>query len=172
MNLGDWEIELVDNIKGRQAPNSGWTNGIIYKGLRYTGPYAIYAEADAHKRVSDQTFALRLSKRSTTLTDVVIEECLYMPAKEYQAKYSVRKSWATIDGVKVSVADLFDGITNSAVLYPNFRQRILRLEKAGRLSDANVAFAGSASESDWMTEHGGGRRHHNSELCLRGLLGG
>ena len=144
--------------RGKRAPNSRWADGLTFKGCLYTGPYAIHAAADPSKRVPVQTFSLRLSIRSVFLDDEVIEECLYMPSADYQAKHSPRITWIEVEGVTVSASELYAAIPKPSVTYPNFRQRLKRLERAGRLSAASIDFAGVATEEVWHDEHGGGRR--------------
>lgn len=143
---------------GRRAHNSKWKSGITYRGQVYVGPAAIHAVADPERRVSSQAFSLRLSNRSNDLNDVVIDECLYMSVPNYKAKYATRVTPTIVDGELVSVNDLYVSIPEPAISYPNFRQRIKRLENAGRLTQTTVRFAASASKEDWMIEHGGGRR--------------
>jgi hypothetical protein len=151
-------MKNANETLGQRAPNSRWVDGITFKGRLYPGPYALHATAAPSKRVSVQTFSSRVSARAAFLDDEVIEECLYLPSKEYQAKYSPRITWIELDGVKLSANDLFETLSKPLVSYPNFRQRLKRLERAGRLSIASIEFAGVASEEGWQDEHGGGKR--------------
>lgn len=145
-------------LRGRTAPNSKWRHGITYRGSLYGGPAAIYASANPKPNISSQAFSLRISTRAGDLTDVNIDECLYLPVAEYKAKYATRLTKIYLDGGQISLSDLYAKMASPKVTYRTFWQRVRRLSSLNQLSTERGQFAANASQRDWLTEYGGGRR--------------
>lgn len=143
----------------RKAHNTTWENGINYKGNNYSGPYELYEAADKERRIKLSTFngrLLRRQKAGENITDAVIEECLYVSAKDYQKQYGERKSYTTVNGEKVDLREVHQK-SRSSLPYSTFWQRVRRLEKDDLLTKDTLQEALEMASDEWVTHYGGGR---------------
>ncbi len=95
------------------------------------------------------------------VTDLVLNELLYLNAKQFQNKYGKRVTWIETDEGTMSAEELYAEYASGDDVspYPVFRTRLRSLEKRSTpITRVLIAKAVSASQADWITDHGGGRR--------------
>ncbi|WP_158025989.1 GIY-YIG nuclease family protein [Pararhizobium arenae] len=154
---------MVSLMRG-PSHNSKLPFPMIYRGVEYPSFRQLISSLIPPTQVSNVTIAGRLHrviKSGRVIDDSVLDEILRLDAAAYQLKYGRRVTWVeTLEG-RQSAEQLYEEYSEQPGLVPYdvFRTRLKSLEKrAIQISEAHLVRAALSSQSDWTTDHGGGRR--------------
>lgn len=145
----------------RRPHNSKAPKIVHYNGSDHSGPASIYRSTPDTPRVSLATFTLRFRRmvESGNLSTAGIDEALNLSPKEFQAKYSIRRTFIEVDDSSVDLLAFYDAHSGKTkITYRNFWQRIRSLAKGENLSGTSLQHALSMPPDSWKSFYGGGRR--------------
>lgn len=145
----------------KRAHNSKAPKEIKYHDIVFTGPVSIYHFALPVPLVSLQTFTTRFRRlvERGSISESSIDEALWLDVATFRAKYSLRRTYIELDGVKVNLRTVYEKHCSIApVPYLNFRTRCLALQDKSLLSMSSLMDALKFESPQWRTWYGGGRR--------------
>lgn len=137
---------------------------LVYQGVKHLGFRQLISSLNPPTSVKQITIAGRLHRffeNGGTVSDVALDEILYLDAKDFQSKYGKRVTWIATDEGRISAEILYAEYAseNDVASYSVFRTRLKSLEQRfTSITREQVARAAFASQSDWITDYGGGRR--------------
>ena len=146
---------------GRRPSSSKAPAVVRFRGADHLGPSSIYRSATPAPLVSLATFSTRFRRlvEANALTDINIDEALWLSADNFRRKYGSRRTLIEVGGQRIDLLVYYSARSaEAAVDYRNFWQRVRALVKAGRLGDDALLHAVTLAADAWRTHYGGGRR--------------